>query len=235
MNDNRKLIPIIGTISAGKSTFLNALLGTNVLQKGSTTTTKFVCLIKHSANIQFYKVKATRNNNQLYFEKEGDAITVEEEIKEKIITLNHNLKDLSNSSSAQEKSDIFYMLETPIRNIENTQLLEECYFMDIPGLNEINNPYIETIFSLISSNDIKFEIMIFDCSSIGGDSVLSIFQALEKKNCLLKSGNLYILNKIDGNKEGGENDVIRNFNQYFYDSFGKNINQDSSEDTISIY
>ena len=32
-SNNRKLIPIIGTISAGKSTFLNGLLGTNILQR----------------------------------------------------------------------------------------------------------------------------------------------------------------------------------------------------------
>ena len=43
-----KFIPIIGTISAGKTTFLRAFLGIDVLQVGSVTTTKFVCLIKNS-------------------------------------------------------------------------------------------------------------------------------------------------------------------------------------------
>ena len=31
---NKKFIPIIGTISAGKSTFLQGLLGTNVFETG---------------------------------------------------------------------------------------------------------------------------------------------------------------------------------------------------------
>ena len=44
----KKFIPIIGTISSGKSTFLQGLLGLNVLEVGSTTTTKFVCLINNS-------------------------------------------------------------------------------------------------------------------------------------------------------------------------------------------
>ncbi len=235
-SNNRKLIPIIGTISAGKSTFLNGLLGTNILQKGSSTITKFVCLIKHSANIQFYKVKVSRVNNQLNFEKESEVINDEGEIKETIMGLNASLINLSNSNSDEQKANIFYMLEIPIKNIDNNQLMDECYFMDIPGLNEINNPYIETIFSLITPDDIKFEIIIFDCKSMGGNDVLHIFQNLNKKNCLLKSGNLFILNKIDANTEGGENDVVRTFNQYFYDFFGKNNSQNSSSDNaISIY
>ena len=48
----KKFIPIIGTISAGKSTFLQALLGTNVFETG-TTTTKFICLIKNSDKPNF--------------------------------------------------------------------------------------------------------------------------------------------------------------------------------------
>lgn len=43
---NEKYIPIIGEISAGKSTFLKSFLGIEVLQTGAVTTTKFVCLNK---------------------------------------------------------------------------------------------------------------------------------------------------------------------------------------------
>ena len=41
-------VPIIGTISSGKTTFLKGFLGIDILETGSTTTTKFVCLIKNS-------------------------------------------------------------------------------------------------------------------------------------------------------------------------------------------
>ena len=44
----KKFIPIIGTISSGKSTFLKALLGINILETGISTTTKFVYLIQHN-------------------------------------------------------------------------------------------------------------------------------------------------------------------------------------------
>ena len=231
--ERRKLIPIIGTISSGKSTFLKALLGTNVLQVGSTTTTKFVCLIKNSEDIKFYKVNLSRDNEQLNFVKGDEEIIGEENIKNKIAEINNDLKNLTKASSDEEKRNIFYMLETPIKNIENQQLLDECYFMDIPGLNENENPYIETIFSLVQINDIKFEIMIFDCSSIGGNGVFNIFKNIKKNNCLKKSGNLFILNKIDLTSQEKEN-IIRSFNQYFYNTFGTYNIQNSSSDTIFI-
>ena len=74
------------------------------------------------------------------------------------------------------------MLEVPIKNINNEQLLENSYFMDIPGLNENNTTYIKDIFSIIKIDDILFEIMIFDSTSIGSDNILDIFKKLESEN-----------------------------------------------------
>ena len=228
----KKFIPIIGTISAGKSTFLQALLGTNVFETG-TTTTKFICLIKNSDQTKFYHV-IPKKENIIEFIKEGEEINSEEKIKEKIKKINEDLYKKKGT-----KEEIFYMLEIPIKNIKNESLLAECYFMDIPGLNEKKSLYIDIIFSLISLDDIKFEIMIFDSTSIGSDNILNIIKKLEEKKCLKKSGNLFILNKIDkikqikredeeGNKK--ESEVISNFKEYFY----KNFEDDKNENLISI-
>ena len=73
------------------------------------------------------------------------------------------------------------MLEIQIKNIENVPLLENCYFMDIPGLNENETNYINDIVSLITLDQIIFEIVVFDSTSIGSDNILNIFTALEKK------------------------------------------------------
>ena len=59
------------------------------------------------------------------------------------------------------KDDIFYMLEMPIKNVENKFLLDECYFMDIPGLNENKNSYMDIIFYIITFNYFIFKIIIF--------------------------------------------------------------------------
>ncbi len=221
----KKYIPIIGTISSGKSTFLQGLLGTDLLEIGSTTTTKFICIIKNSNRTKFYHVIPKREE-EIKLIKEGNEIIEEEKIKEKIKEINDNLR---NKHCTED--DIFYMLEIPIKNIENKSLLEECYLMDIPGLNENNNSYIDIIFSIITSDDIKFEIIIFDSTCIGQDSIINIFKKLEKKKCLKKTGNLFILNKIDkiGNvNENGEEEVINKFKQYFYENFEDDKNEENS-------
>ena len=216
---NMKFIPIIGTISAGKTTFLRAFLGTDVLQVGSVTTTKFACLIKNSTKTSFYHV-LPKFEKALFFEKEGEEIIGEENIKNKIIEINTRLKEKKGTSN-----DIFYMLETPIKNIENVSLLENCYFMDIPGLNENESNYIEDIFSFVKLENILFEIVVFDSTSIGSDNILNIFIELENKNCLCKSNNIFILNKIDQCTAGNEDNIIESFKKYFYETFEDEKNQ----------
>ena len=83
----KKFIPIVGTISAGKSTFLQGLLGTSVLQSGSTTTTKFVCLIQNSKQTKFYHV-IPKKEKAIKFIKQGEEIVGEEKIKQKIKDIN---------------------------------------------------------------------------------------------------------------------------------------------------
>ena len=78
------------------------------------------------------------------------------------------------------------MLEIQIKNIENVPLLENCYFMDIPGLNENVTNYINDIFSLITLEQILFEIVVFDSTSIGIDNILNIFTPLEKKKWFMQ-------------------------------------------------
>ena len=220
-------IPIIGTISAGKTTFLNSLLGFDLLQVGSITTTKFVCLIKNSSKTSFYHVIPRREKNDIIFPKEGEEIEDEKEIKIKIEKIN---KDLSNKKL--DKNNIFYILETPIKITEYNKLFEKCYFMDIPGLNESNNSYIEIVFSLFHTEEILFEIIIFDSQSFNSDSNLNIFKQLENKKCLKKEKNIYILNKIDL-CDDNEKIVINKFKQYFYKTYEDDKNKDKLK--INIY
>ena len=80
-----KFIPIIGSISAGKSTFLNAFLGiNNILQSGPFVTTKFVTLIKNSKNLSFYHAIPKYQNDILSFIKDGEESKEETEIKKKL-------------------------------------------------------------------------------------------------------------------------------------------------------
>ena len=207
----RKIIPIVGLISSGKSTFLQTLVKKDILETGITTTTKFPCVIKDSKNFQFYHVKIDLNQDEIFI-KDGEAIFEIEEIKNKIKEINKCEDDINN---------LFYLLECPIYSISNKNFLEENYFMDVPGLNEAKNNYVNTIFERIK-NKINFYIFIFSVDDFGcGDSTKNIFKKLDENKCLKKEGNLFLLNKIDKiNKEKIE-EKIEDFSNFFYNTFEK--------------
>ena len=219
-------IPIIGSISSGKSTFLKGLLGINELETGATTTTKFICLIKNSSKTSFYHVILKKQGNNVSIQKEGETIENISEIKKKIEELNKKF-DIKKGT----KDEIFYMMERPIKNFNNKEILDSCIFMDIPGLNEKKSTYLEDIFSIITLNNILFQIVIFDSQYLEQDNMINILKELDNKRCLKKEGNLYILNKIDCITTGGEN-IIEHFKQYFYRNFEK---KNSSNIYINIY
>ena len=211
---HRKIIPLIGIISSGKSTFLQALIKSDVLETGGTTTTKFPCLIKHSKSdiFKFYHVKVCPNKGERFI-REGEIISGENNIKKKIKEINQKKESNVN--------DLFYVLECPIYSIENTQLLEENYFMDVPGLNEAKCNYVKNIFENIK-DIINFYIFIFNIEHYVGDETKIIFQSLEKNGCLKKKeGNLFLLNKIDNVNSGTIETRIEEFSHYFYNTFEK--------------
>ena len=211
---HRKIIPIIGIISSGKSTFLQALVNSDILETGGSTTTKFPCLIKDkkSGPFQFYHVKLCPNKEERFI-KDGGIISGEENIKKKIREINQNEeKDINN---------LFYVLECPIYCIENIKLLEENYFMDVPGLNETKCNYVKNIFQNIK-DIINFYIFIFNIEHYVGDETKNIFQSLEENGCLKKKeGNLFLLNKIDNVTAGTIETRIEEFSNYFYNTFEK--------------
>ena len=179
-------IPIIGTISAGKSTFLKALLGIDFLEVGELTTTRFICLIKNSKETKFYHV-IPKKGEEIYYEKDGEEINKEEEITKKIEEVNKALSDKKKNTN-----DIFYMLEVPFKHIDNELLLEKCYFMDIPGLNEDFNFYIEKISSLINQEDdyvLNNEKEFAQCINASEDMI----------NCIEELGNKWRINHLGKN------------------------------------
>ena len=90
--------------------------------------------------------------------------------------------------------------------------------MDISGLNEDDVNYFEEIFSIITLDDIFFEIFIFTSEEgFGGKGMNEVIKKLKNKNCFKPMNNLYILNKID--KRTNEEEVITNFKKFFYDFF----------------
>ena len=146
----KKAIPIIGMVSSGKSTFLNSLLGIEILEAKDDITTKFVCIIRYNKNIKnplFYHVKLEKieNKDDYIYIKDGKTAEGLEEIKKMISNINNENKE---ENSEPQYDNLFYVLETDISNIENKEFLSKYDFYDIPGLNE----YIKTEGNNIKDN-----------------------------------------------------------------------------------
>ena len=233
------LIPTIGNISSGKSTFLGALLGTDILEVGNfTKTTEFVLLIKNNKKDEylFQNISPLEGNYKNgIFKREGEVTSGSENIKNKIQQLN---KEYKNKNIEIDKS--IYLLEMPIKNIDNEFLLENYCFMDLPGLDEIytQEKYIN-VLEKFGSELIKFEIFIFNSTAIGGDNLINILSKLNKKKCLTKINNLFILNKLDIYKKEERKEIIDIFYYYLYNTLGdgslKNSDNKNKDLYINIY
>ena len=123
-------------VSSGKSTFLNSLLGTDVLEEKNDIATKFVCIIRHNPHLEepiFYHLNLYHDleSDDYNYIKDGEETIGADRIKKKISKINSD--ELSLKDNCQ---NLFYMLEFKIINIKNNEFLKKYDFYDIPGLNE---------------------------------------------------------------------------------------------------
>jgi hypothetical protein len=89
--EKRLVMPTIGNVSVGKSYFLNSLFGIDFCQVKSNITTKFILFIRHIDKLKeprLYNIKPVDNYNSFIFIKNSEAITGENNIKEKIKSIN---------------------------------------------------------------------------------------------------------------------------------------------------
>ena len=130
-------VPVIGMISSGKSTFLNSLLGLDLLETKDDVTTKFVCIIRHNKFLsqpKFYHIKLEKDENSenYSFIKDGEESTG----KENILKAISNINTEESKQAEPDYGNLFYVLETKITNIQNEKFLDNYDFYDVPGLNE---------------------------------------------------------------------------------------------------
>ena len=213
--EKRLLMPTIGNISVGKSYFLNSIFGIDFCQVKSGITTKFALFIRHIDNLiepKLYKIKPFKIDNSYSFYKEGDVITGEENIKNKINEINDNNKKFV--------TPIFYMLEVEIKTIENKEFLNKVDFLDFPGLNDFEVDYVSKYFEYIKDL-IKYCLIIFSVENYNSKDSAKVINNVKNniyvpiENCLL------ILNKIDkinGKIEG----TLHDFKKVFLNDEGFN-------------
>lgn len=212
-NIKRFSIPVFGTISCGKSSFLNYLLKLHkILETNEDIATKFVCFIRHSKGLKkpkIYSVKfEPRDSGKYNFEKDKE---LKGDVKEIIKERNKFIKE---GNGKREPSNYFLIVESdiPLFHGENEKYSPFFEFLDFPGLDEVKsgesslkeNTYFKDFLPLIQPN-IMFSLFLFDLNSYESTSGKEIFRNYifnkdENMSKMLKGTlykSLYILNQID--------------------------------------
>ena len=132
----KNICPVIGMVSSGKSSILNALFNMDYLEASPEVTTKIVTIIRYTEGLtkpKFFKLilKKDENNNYTFYKKNDSEIIGKDDIKIKVKNLN---KELHQKEPKYE--DIFYMLEIGQVNFIEKEFLKNNDLADVPGVSE---------------------------------------------------------------------------------------------------
>ena len=204
-------IPIIGMISSGKSSFLNFLLGFNCLEFGQDITSKCVVIIRHnrtlSKNEKYIYSVNINERSEGYYDFEKNEETKSDDVN-KIIKEKNELIKNSEENKILKKEDFFLILEAniPLFGGKNEKFGNYFEFLDLPGLDEGKNDFIEHKDSKLFYEEILpklaynslFSIFMFDAEKYMRDKNPEIYKDYLKKFFLNNYTNsFFILNKID--------------------------------------
>ena len=139
----RNLTPVISTISAGKTSLLNAIYNIKFLEVSNRIGTKFVNIIRYNPKVGkvpiFYHLfvkKNSRRGDYQFFMDINSIVEGSEKIAKKNAEINAKLKEKN-----VPFEDIFYMTEVgEVALIKDMEYLEKYDLVDIPGLSEYLPP-----------------------------------------------------------------------------------------------
>ena len=226
--EERFIIPVIGMISSGKSTFLNSLLKGNYLSSSTNVDTSFICILRHNKSLnqvpKLYKCKIKYEKiNYKYNIINYHCFEKQEEIKGNILD---NIKKINEEIKKYEKEvpidkrDInkyFYLMELNIQLFESDNELGNYFdLVDIPGLNGKDDFYFKKIIPILVEKSL-FSIYIFDIEHFQDENNLKIFKKYNSMR-VFKNNSLYVLNKIDLINEEKENHRCKD-EKYYIDIF----------------
>ena len=225
-NCERYCVPIIGSVGCGKSTFLNSFININngLLEEGLQTTTKFVCIIRHNPKLTkpiFYHICLKKLNTEVIYKAIEERVEGENNIREAIKKINCKAK----ANNDIDFRNLLYILEINIKFVENTTFFEKYDLLDIPGLDEANTNYAETLINCLKDK-IKFCIYMFNSNYYKDEKMIEIIKTILKKCNLVLYNSLIILNKIDDQKD--KDSTLREFSCYLMEKLDDKIFSDSN-------
>lgn len=189
LNEKEYRISIVGEFSSGKSTFLNALIGIDILPHSVNETTAAITYIKNV------------NKNHEYFNKVIIEYTNTNE--KEVIDMPDNPQDLMTYVTTMSKSvDVVKEINSVTLHIDFPSTDEPIVFIDTPGLNGVAEGHVELTVREIQ----KAHTSIFLLSPRGiSKSNLEIYELIKK----YQSSFIFIINAIDTLKSD-EGETVEN-------------------------
>ena len=164
---------------------------------------------------RLYKLTPIKKDNSYdFFYNCKEILTGEENIKKKINQINDENKN--------SKHPIYYMLEIEIKSIENKEFLNKVDYLDVPGLNEPEEDYINLYFKYIKDM-IKYCLIIFSVENFNSKDSMEVIKKLKKYLYVPIENFLIILNKIDTVNDSEKEKVIRNLKKHVLNDGSFNI------------
>ncbi|MCD8090513.1 MAG: dynamin family protein [Clostridiales bacterium] len=201
LKNNEFSIVVVGEFSAGKSTFLNALMGERILPSFSSETTATINFLKD-------KSKAPNGTEAVVYFKDGHTKEFKKadySVLEKYLTKNDEI------NVAKEIEKVDYYLDSKF-------LKEGVMLVDSPGLNGNEEGHKEMTEAQIEKSSAS--IFMFRAEQPGSKSDFEFLSNLKKKVNTI----IFVLNKIDEIK-ASENQTVetvietlkKNYKKYFPD------------------
>ncbi|MCW9733544.1 dynamin family protein [Avibacterium sp. 20-15] len=198
MKRNLFEVIVVGTMSAGKSTFINALIGTELLHSANQATTATITRIHDKDNKSFFS---------------GSAYNYDGKLVEKSRNINAEILKKWNKAPEIKKINI----DGDIQTIKNTRA--ELVIYDLPGPNNSQNDNHE-LLTMEVINDKEYGLILYLLNAtqfgINDDRLLleKIYNTIKQDT---KKEIIFILNKadeIDTEKELSIVQLIKNVEKY---------------------
>ena len=229
-------ISLLGGYSTGKSSFLNCLIGKDILPCDLNRCTNRGIIIRHNENenSQLFKTKFIKveNPDYCYFQEEKEPICQgDEEIKKKLIELNNEKLDFENSFVVLKiPLKMFSELDIRYSHFKKT-LMEKIELIDYPGLDMKDDLYQKEVFSSLMKFSDGF-IFVNDCDLIEEKGNLDIlekimneiqYRQLSRKLSFSYKSSLFLLNKLDKSSLSLDIDKSKKlFKKFFFKNNEKN-------------
>lgn len=195
---------VVASMSSGKSTLINALVGKRILQ-----TSNFACTSKETRILINNRLKKSR----IYFEQENGKDKIKRDIKDDDV-----IECITNNTNKQCKK---VLLETKSRNTIFSS--KPVMFIDTPGENYSgNNEHEKETRKALEVFDNGIIVYVLNATQIGTEDDYKILSEVKSYITGKKVQIIFVLSKIDALDREKEklNDFIKNVVIGFIDKVG---------------